>query len=337
MGQRLIVFAVRELCIKSPIMMTRHRESHPAWALLSCIALMMGCSASGLGPRCAEYLGENGCCFKAAAGNPAAVDACQELAARYAGSPSRARDEESCQEAQETAIAARLCGSAAGGQEPSSACARYLTCIAKAAPEALPAARKSYGSASSCWSSASAAATCTTACLEALDRQRRATPSIPECAVCATSTDCWSAQPICDPVSKTCVACTQDVECPKGLCVGEKCMPGCRIDGMYVAPQAANPHNSCQSCQPTKTMAAWSDLPAGTECAAGSVCAGSCQPGCYIDGVFRAPNTIDPSSSCHKCEPTLETGLWSNLADGTGCGGGMFCLGGLCGGIKFAP
>ena len=317
--------------------MTRHRESHPASALLLCIALMLSCSASGLGPRCAEYLGENGCCFKAAAGNPAAIDACQELAARYAGSPSRAMDEQSCKEAQEAAIAARLCSSATGGQEPSSACVRYLTCIAKAAPEASPAARKSYGSASPCWSSASAAQSCTTACLEALDRQRRASPSIPECAICATSADCWNAQPICDPASKSCVACTQDAECSIGLCVGAKCMPGCRIDGIYVASQAANPLNACQSCQPAKTMGTWSDLPAGTQCAAGSVCAGSCQPGCYVDGVFRAPDTVDPSSSCRKCDPGQQTRSWSNVADGTGCGGGMVCLGGLCGGIKFAP
>lgn len=317
-------------------MTTTHRESPPRWTLLGGILLLLSCSSSALGPRCAEYLGETGCCLKAAAGNPAAVNACQELATQYASAASREQAEASCRQAQETAIAAHLC-SETGAPEPSPACVRYLNCVAKAAPAVFPAELGFYGPKSSCWTSAAMAPTCTAACLSALDTQRQASPSVPECAVCATSADCWSARPICDPASKTCVVCTKDAECFTGFCNDARCMPGCRIGGAYVASQAVNPQNPCQSCQPARATMQWSDLPAGTECAAGSVCVGSCQPGCYIDGVFRTPGTLDPNSACRRCDPALQTARWSNVDDGTSCFGGMVCLNGLCGGPKIAP
>lgn len=310
-------------------MTTKNLATRSSWALFIGIALTLSCTASGLGPECAAYLGDNGCCLKAAAGDAALINACQELAAQYASYPSRDQAEANCKQA-----AATQCSGLVAGQ-PSSECTRYLACVAAASPAGFPGALAAYGPASPCWSSDTTAPTCTAACVQAMNTQRQTTPDIAACEACTTSTDCWSARPICDAASKSCVACGKDADCPGALCVQSQCAPGCRISGTPVDPDTANPANSCQSCQPAKSTSAWSDSPVGTQCAFGSVCSGGCRPGCYIAGTFRSPGAFDPSSTCRQCNPGVLTSDWSNLADGASCGTGMSCLGGKCGGPKF--
>ena len=317
-------------------MTTKHLAARSSWAFFIGIALTLSCTAAGLGPECTAYVGDNGCCLKAAAGDPTLISACQDLAAQYSSYPSREQAEANCKQAHDNAIAANQCSGQAGGQ-PSPECTRYLACIAAASPDGFPGALSSYGPASPCWASDLTAPTCTAACVQGMNTQRQTAPDIAECEVCATSADCWSARPICDAAKKSCVVCAKDSDCTGGLCMQAQCVPGCRIGGTYVNPDQANPANPCQSCQPAKSTSAWSDSPAGTECAFGSVCSGGCRAGCYIAGVFRAPGAVDPSSTCRQCTPNLKTSDWSNLADGTSCGSGMSCLSGKCGGPKFTP
>lgn len=301
------------------------------------MSLSVSCSTAQLGPLCAEYYGESGCCLKAAAGNPVAVDACHEQAAQAASAQSRDQAEAACMQAQIVAENAGLCGP--GSDMPkgtSSECNRYLACAAKVAPTEFPKILESYGPASVCWTSPALGPTCTSACLASLESERMANPTVSECASCETSKDCWSALPFCDSMIKTCVTCLKDEDCSSSLCNDRKCMPGCRIGSAYFAPGVANPSNACQSCQPDKSKSAWTDSTEGSSCGAGSVCANStCKAGCYIDGAFRSPGSVDSGSGCRKCDPAITTSDWSGLSDGTSCGGGMTCLGGYCGGPKF--
>ena len=61
------------------------------------------------------------------------------------------------------------------------------------------------------------------------------------------------------------------------ICVAGACGLGCYIGKMLVKPDAANPSNSCQSCQPTQLTSDWSNLPEDTSCGAGVYCrTGTC-------------------------------------------------------------
>lgn len=306
---------------------------------LACFGIALGasCSTAKLGPLCAEYYGESGCCMKAAAGDPAAVDACQEQSAKAASAQSPEQAEAACMQAQIAAENAGLCGPDSE-KGPSVACNRYLACAAKTSPTEFPKILASYGPSSVCWTSPALRPTCTSACLDSLEIERLANPTVSECASCETATDCWSALPFCETTLKTCVACLTDADCGSSLCSEHKCMPGCRIGSAYFAPGAANPASACQSCQPDKSRTAWTDSVEGAQCGAGSICSNSsCKQGCYIDGMFRAPGTVDGSTGCRKCDPAVTTSDWAGLSDGSSCGGGMTCLGGYCGGPKFSP
>ncbi len=74
------------------------------------------------------------------------------------------------------------------------------------------------------------------------------------------------------PASKRCrpaapsrlAKCEQDAQCCGGLVCDElACKAGCHIDGAFHAPEAANPANRCQSCQPATSTTAWADLACG--------------------------------------------------------------------------
>jgi hypothetical protein len=108
----------------------------------------------------------------------------------------------------------------------------------------------------------------------------------------------------------------------------------CTIFGVTVASEAPNPANSCQSCQPRVTTSAWSSIPSGASCGAGTaVCvAGACLAGCYINGVFYSPDAVDGQSPCKSCQPSSSISDWSPLsgAVGAGCDGGQICLQGAC-------
>jgi hypothetical protein len=108
--------------------------------------------------------------------------------------------------------------------------------------------------------------------------------------------------------------------------------PRCQIAGATFTPDAPNPANACQSCQPAKSATAWSDLETGTSCGTGKYCnAGACAAGCLIAGAFRAADAPNPANACQSCQPAKSATAWSNVADGASCGNGQICGNGACG------
>ena len=113
------------------------------------------------------------------------------------------------------------------------------------------------------------------------------------------------------------------------VCHNSACTIGCYVGGSYFAQNAVNPGEPCQKCVPYMTTSAWSAFADGTSCATGRVCkAAACTAGCYMLGAYEAPNTVS-GGACQSCQPTASTSAWSNLADGTSCGGST-CGDGAC-------
>lgn len=105
----------------------------------------------------------------------------------------------------------------------------------------------------------------------------------------------------------------------------------CVISGTGYTTGAANPGNGCQSCQPSISASAWTDVTEGTTCGAGNIChSGACVAGCEIGSAYYAPSAASPTNGCESCQPGVTTSAWSNLADGTVCGGGGICHTGAC-------
>jgi hypothetical protein len=117
-----------------------------------------------------------------------------------------------------------------------------------------------------------------------------------------------------------------------GLCHGGACASDCEIAGAFYAANAVNPSQACQTCQPGVSTTAWSDLANGAGCGSGSVCNAfvACISGCFIDGAFVAPNAANGGSACQSCQPASSTTAWSDIPDGTGCGGTAKCSSGIC-------
>ncbi len=114
------------------------------------------------------------------------------------------------------------------------------------------------------------------------------------------------------------------------VCSSGECGTQCEITGMVYASAAANPLNSCQSCQPGTSTTAWSSVADGTSCAPGEVCsAASCMSGCYIAGTFYASAAANPADACESCEPSTSTTEWTG-ENGTTCGTGKVCSGANC-------
>ena len=96
----------------------------------------------------------------------------------------------------------------------------------------------------------------------------------------------------------------------------------CRRDGLRVR-RAPTRTNSCQSCQPGTSTAAWTNVANGTSCAPGEVCSvGSCVADCYVGTTLYASGSVNPSNACLSCQPAASTTAWSSLADGTSCASG---------------
>ena len=115
------------------------------------------------------------------------------------------------------------------------------------------------------------------------------------------------------------------------VCVAGSCFAGCLVGGALQAPGALDPMNACAGCQPDQSIAAWTPLADGAECAMGSICgAGTCMAGCFVDGAVRAPAALDPNNGCQVCDPAVSTGAWTVLGDGAGCGAGKVCAEGAC-------
>jgi hypothetical protein len=105
------------------------------------------------------------------------------------------------------------------------------------------------------------------------------------------------------------------------ICFGGLCQSGCLIAGALYAPNDPNGLNPCQSCQPTASTGAWSDLPPGTPCADGGVCqSGTCTQvaaGCVIDGATYSRGASNPRDPSQCCSPALNASGWTGrLQDG---------------------
>lgn len=62
-----------------------------------------------------------------------------------------------------------------------------------------------------------------------------------------------------------------------------------------------------------------------------NVCGGiQCVPGCTIGGQTYPDGTLNPSNSCQSCNIAANPYDWTNLADGSTCGTGGTCQGGVC-------
>jgi hypothetical protein len=120
------------------------------------------------------------------------------------------------------------------------------------------------------------------------------------CLICsaAASEVSWTALPdgtICGPSG------TPDI------CFAGTCQPGCVIAAVLYAPDDLNALSPCQACKPFVSTSQWSELPAGSPCLDGGVCAsrGACLPpfnGCTVGSVQvpnRASNPADPSLCCN--------------------------------------
>ena len=53
-------------------------------------------------------------------------------------------------------------------------------------------------------------------------------------------------------------------------------------------------------------------------------------PHCTIGTQTEAPGTLNPGNACQSCQPANSPTGWSDLADGTGCGGTQLCSAGVC-------
>ena len=112
----------------------------------------------------------------------------------------------------------------------------------------------------------------------------------------AMADPCKMAGPL--PQSK----CVKDSQCCTGLvCQAAgpsknnatmQCLPGCRIGGAFQTPGQRNTgSNNCQSCQPSVSTTAWTNVAAGTSCrSSAGVCDTAVSRGLSPSGVDKARN-----------------------------------------------
>jgi hypothetical protein len=143
---------------------------------------------------------------------------------------------------------------------------------------------------------------------------------------------CQSCQPGTSTTAWSTVA--SGTSCGTGqVCNGATCGAGCFIGGTVYAPNAVNPGNPCQSCQPGASTTGWTNNSAanGTSCGSGDVCSsGTCVAGCFISQSVYSPGTANPGDPCQSCQPGTSTTMWTNSANGTACGSGEICNGATC-------
>jgi hypothetical protein len=116
------------------------------------------------------------------------------------------------------------------------------------------------------------------------------------------------------------------------VCHTGACQAGCGMAAIFYPPDAPNPDNTCQTCQPTVSTTAWSNLE-GTRCDTRKVChAGTCQFGCVIGSTFYSEDAVNPDNSCQFCNPRASVAGWSDVPPGPAlrCGTGQVCHAGAC-------
>ncbi|MET0388330.1 MAG: hypothetical protein ABW321_20330, partial [Polyangiales bacterium] len=142
---------------------------------------------------------------------------------------------------------------------------------------------------------------------------------------------------------------------------------GCTIGGLCFPAGFDDPTNSCRTCDPARSTTGWSTKPAATACDDGQFCtvgetcgaSGACGggaplvcpddglgcttevcnelldvclpgaiTGCLIGGNCLLGGVLDPLDSCHVCDPSVSTILWTNRPVGTMCDDGSQCTSG---------
>jgi hypothetical protein len=165
-------------------------------------------------------------------------------------------------------------------------------------------------------------------------------PSAPNgpCQAClpAQSTTAWSSAN-----EASAAGCAGGKVCHTGACTD-----GCGIGGAFYTPDAPNPVNSCQSCQPGSSATSWSNANEAQQasCSAGTFCHnGTCTPGCVIGGQFYNQGAANPGNSCQSCQPGTSTTTWTASNECNGCGADVICHSGSCisgcfiGGLFYSP
>jgi hypothetical protein len=152
--------------------------------------------------------------------------------------------------------------------------------------------------------------------------------------VAAGNVDLTNACQQCDPSQSTSswTIAGDGTPCGGGMiCVSDNCSAHCDIGGTIYSNGSVNPGNACLECVPGQSTSGWSNEPDGLSCAGGEVCAsGACTPDCYIGGNLVAPGTPSPANPCLSCQPATSTTSYSDVTDGTPCGTGLSCAGGVC-------
>ncbi|NNB89235.1 hypothetical protein HJC10_36085 [Corallococcus exiguus] len=121
-------------------------------------------------------------------------------------------------------------------------------------------------------------------------------------------------------------------ECADGVCCDSACDGACDAcdlagsEGVCsVAPQGAACADDDNPCTTDACDAAGTclhpALTAGTGCGVGNVCDAEarCAPGCWIDGMLRAPGATNPTGACQVCDPAQSTTAWSFKPASTQC------------------
>lgn len=126
------------------------------------------------------------------------------------------------------------------------------------------------------------------------------------------------------------LACTMDV-CKAGKCLYTLKTGYCKINNNCFLNSAKNPFDSCQHCDTSKSVTAWSSGQDGVACTSdGLSCtvdackAGKCGhqllPGyCVISGKCYKQGAANPALACYACLPGVSNSSWSKATDGTPC------------------
>jgi hypothetical protein len=113
--------------------------------------------------------------------------------------------------------------------------------------------------------------------------------------------------------------CTVVDTCQNGVCAAGSPVTCTASDSCHDAGACDSATGQCSN--PAKAN--------GSTCGAGQICnGGACAAGCWISGTYYASGTVN--GACQSCQPSVSTTSWSNIAEGTGCGTGMYCHGGAC-------
>jgi hypothetical protein len=144
------------------------------------------------------------------------------------------------------------------------------------------------------------------------------------------SNACQACQPQASTSSFSSIA--DGTPCAGGKrCIAGACADGCQINGASYAAGALDLSNACHVCRPSTSTSAWSNAADGTSCGQGQVCSlGACVTDCFIDGGYVTPGALDVNNLCRSCQPASAVADYTNLPDGTPCGGVGHCGAGAC-------